>query len=79
MCFRIIKRETKKSDKHVVGLKDVDEGLQWDNLKTISLKTNNHTNPYSGHSTRKSKKLYRDKDKGLIGGVSAGLRALFWN
>ena len=61
--------DKQKSDKHVIGLKDVDEviavmGQPEDYIIEDDLKeaqTNNNA------SNRKSKKLYRDKEKGMIG------------
>nr|WP_314897112.1 PspC domain-containing protein [uncultured Flavobacterium sp.] len=71
--------EKQKSDKHVVGLKDVDEviavmGQPEDYIIEDELKAS-HT--YSDNTARRSKKLYRDKEKGMIGGVAAGLGHYF--
>jgi phage shock protein PspC (stress-responsive transcriptional regulator) len=71
--------EKQKSDKHVVGLKDVDEvitvmGQPEDYIIEDDLKT---AQPYGDNTTRRSKKLYRDKEKGMIGGVAAGLGHYF--
>ena len=71
--------EKQKSDKHVVGLKDVDEviaimGQPEDYIledESIVAKT------YGNNAPVRSKKLYRDKEKGMIGGVSAGLGHYF--
>lgn len=71
--------DKQKSDKHVIGLKDVDEviavmGQPEDYIIEDELKeaqTNNNA------SNRKSKKLYRDKEKGMIGGVASGLGHYF--
>ena len=71
--------EKQKSDKHVVGLKDVDEviaimGQPEDYIledESIVAKT------YGNNAPIRSKKLYRDKEKGMIGGVSAGLGHYF--
>ncbi|WP_269684035.1 PspC domain-containing protein [Flavobacterium lacustre] len=71
--------DKQKSDKHVIGLKDVDEviavmGQPEDYIIEDELKeaqTNNNS------SNRKSKKLYRDKEKGMIGGVASGLGHYF--
>ena len=71
--------DKQKSDKHVIGLKDVDEviavmGQPEDYIIEDDLKeaqTNNNA------SNRKSKKLYRDKEKGMIGGVASGLGHYF--
>jgi phage shock protein PspC (stress-responsive transcriptional regulator) len=71
--------EKQKSDKHVVGLKDVDEviavmGQPEDYIIEDELKG---SQTYSDNTTRRSKKLYRDKEKGMIGGVAAGLGHYF--
>ena len=71
--------EKQKSDKHVVGLKDVDEviavmGQPEDYIIEDELKG---SQPYSDNANRRSKKLYRDKEKGMIGGVAAGLGHYF--
>ena len=71
--------EKQKSDKHVVGLKDVDEviavmGQPEDYIIEDESSTSQKFNEYSGRST---KKLYRDKEKGMIGGVATGLGHYF--
>ncbi|KIA85157.1 PspC domain-containing protein [Flavobacterium sp. AED] len=71
--------EKQKSDKHVVGLKDVDEviavmGQPEDYIIEDELKG---SQTYSDNTNRRSKKLYRDKEKGMIGGVAAGLGHYF--
>ncbi len=71
--------EKQKSDKHVVGLKDVDEviavmGQPEDYIIEDDLKT---PSTYSENTNIRSKKLYRDKEKGMIGGVAAGLGHYF--
>ncbi|MFV5689052.1 PspC domain-containing protein [Flavobacterium sp. ZT3R25] len=71
--------DKQKSDKHVVGLKDVDEviavmGQPEDYIIEDELKVSNN---YSNNVNRRSKKLYRDKEKGMIGGVAAGLGHYF--
>jgi phage shock protein PspC (stress-responsive transcriptional regulator) len=65
------------SEKHVIGLKEIDEvitvmGQPEDYI--IEDETNIGNN---FHATKKSKKLYRDKEKGMIGGVAAGLSHYF--
>ena len=73
--------EKQKSDKHVVGLKDVDEvitvmGQPEDYI--IEDDTTNNQQSYNYSTTaRTSRKLYRDKDKGMLGGVAAGLGYYF--
>ena len=71
--------EKQISDKHVVGLKDVDEviavmGQPEDYIIEDELKG---SQTFSDSSNRRTKKLYRDKEKGMIGGVSAGLGHYF--
>lgn len=71
--------EKQVSDKHVVGLKDVDAviavmGQPEDYV--IEDETNTGAT-YNTGDYRKSKKLYRDRDKGMIGGVAAGLGHYF--
>ncbi|TDE07855.1 PspC domain-containing protein [Flavobacterium sandaracinum] len=71
--------EKQKSDKYVIGLKDVDEviavmGQPEDYIIEDELKG---TNTYNNNTTRRTKKLYRDREKGMIGGVSAGLGHYF--
>ncbi|RVT77506.1 PspC domain-containing protein [Flavobacterium sufflavum] len=72
--------EKQKSEKHVVGLKDVDEviaimGQPEDYI--IEDEPKNFENQYQYNPSRKSKKLYRDSEKGMIGGVAAGLSHYF--
>lgn len=71
--------EKQKSDKHVIGLKDVDEviavmGQPEDYIIEDEL---NSSKNYTDYTVRKSKKLYRDKEKGMIGGVASGLGHYF--
>ncbi|MFA9189470.1 PspC domain-containing protein [Flavobacterium magnesitis] len=71
--------EKQKSEKHVVGLKDVDEvisimGQPEDYIIEDEPKTENK---YHSTPSFKSKKLYRDGEKGMIGGVAAGLSHYF--
>ncbi|OMQ09977.1 PspC domain-containing protein [[Flexibacter] sp. ATCC 35103] len=71
--------EKQKSDKHVVGLKDVDEvivvmGQPEDYILEDEERSNQSFNEYG---SRKHKKLYRDKEKGMIGGVATGLGHYF--
>ncbi|WP_291287741.1 PspC domain-containing protein [Flavobacterium sp.] len=71
--------EKQKSDKHVVGLKDVDEvitvmGQPEDYILEDEEKT---SQSFSDYGARKHKKLYRDKEKGMIGGVATGLGHYF--
>ena len=66
--------EKQKSEKHVVGLKDVDEVIavmgQPEDYKIDDEETATPSNNYTSSKTRK---LYRDTDNGMIGGVLAGL------
>jgi len=71
--------EKQKSDKHVVGLKDVDEVItvmgQPEDYRIEDEESTNKS--YNDFGQRKHKKLYRDKEKGLIGGVATGLGHYF--
>jgi phage shock protein PspC (stress-responsive transcriptional regulator) len=71
--------EKQKTDKHVVGLKDVDEviAVMGQPEDYIIEEDNQPHQSFSGNTNRKSRKLYRDKDKGMIGGVAAGLGHYF--
>lgn len=71
--------EKQISEKHVVGLKDVDEviavmGQPEDYIIEDEGKSNQS---YANTGTRKNKKLYRDKENGMIGGVATGLGHYF--
>ncbi|WP_426095652.1 PspC domain-containing protein [Flavobacterium sp. DSR2-3-3] len=71
--------EKQKTDKYVIGLNDVDEviavmGQPEDYIIEDELKG---TNTYNSTATRATKKLYRDKEKGMIGGVASGLGHYF--
>jgi phage shock protein PspC (stress-responsive transcriptional regulator) len=71
--------EKQKSEKHVVGLKDVDEviavmGQPEDYILEDEAKSNQS---YNDNGSRRTKKLYRDKEKGMIGGVATGLGHYF--
>ncbi|MBG6110685.1 phage shock protein PspC (stress-responsive transcriptional regulator) [Flavobacterium sp. CG_9.10] len=70
--------EKQKSDKHVIGLKDLDEviAVMGQPEDYIIEEENQNTSTY-GNDTRQTKKLYRDKEKGMIGGVAAGLGHYF--
>ncbi|OCB76471.1 PspC domain-containing protein [Flavobacterium crassostreae] len=67
--------EKQKEDKRVVGLKDVDAVIavmgQPEDYIIEDETTSQHA--FGNHAHRSSKKLYRDKDKGMLGGVAAGL------
>ena len=70
--------EKQKSDKHVVSLKDVDEVIavmgQPEDYRIDDEETGNSTPNFS---FSKTKKLYRDTENGMIGGVLAGLGHYF--
>lgn len=70
--------DRQKTDKHVINLKDVDEVVavmgQPEDYR-IDDEANENTNTNFSGSGRK--KLYRDKDKGIIGGVCTGLGHYF--
>ena len=70
--------EKQKTDKHVVGLKDVDEVIavmgQPEDYKIDDEEAGNATPKYTSSNT---KKLYRDTENGMVGGVLAGLGHYF--
>jgi len=71
--------EKQKSEKHVVGLKDVDEviavmGQPEDYIIEEEIQSNQS---YANTGNRKNKKLYRDKENGMLGGVATGLGHYF--
>jgi len=71
--------ERQKSDKHVIHLKDVDEVVKVMGQPEDYRIDDDGSETTSGnfaYSTGR-KKLYRDKDKGLIGGVCTGLGHYF--
>src|SRR6186713_1217318 len=72
--------EKQKSEKHVVTLREVDEviavmGQPEDYIIEEDGPNTNTSNNYSAQTT--TKKLYRDKDNGMLGGVLAGLGHYF--
>jgi phage shock protein PspC (stress-responsive transcriptional regulator) len=72
--------EKQKSDKHVVGLKEVDEviavmGQPEDYI--IEDEPKAFENQYQQNTRVKSRKLYRDTENGMIGGVLSGLGHYF--
>ncbi|MDR6843815.1 PspC domain-containing protein [Flavobacterium granuli] len=73
--------EKQKTEKHVVTLREVDEvitvmGQPEDYI--IEEDGPNTTNNYNNYSApTSSRKLYRDKDNGMVGGVLAGLGHYF--
>jgi phage shock protein PspC (stress-responsive transcriptional regulator) len=73
--------EKQKSDKHVVGLKDVDEvitvmGQPEDYIIEDENSSNQQSYNFNSTNTR-SRKLYRDRGKGMLGGVASGLGYYF--
>ena len=73
--------EKQKTEKHVVGLKDVDDVIavmgQPEDYRIDEEGIGNSTTNYSSSSTTGNRKLYRDKDNGMIGGVLSGLGHYF--
>lgn len=71
--------EKQKSEKHVVGLKDIDEVIavmgQPEDYRIEEEENQNQS--FNDYGPRKHKKLYRDKEKGMIGGVATGLGHYF--
>lgn len=70
--------EKQKTDKHVVGMKDVDEVItvmgQPEDYRIDDEGTPSTT---SNFASSKNRKLYRDTENGMIGGVLAGLGHYF--
>lgn len=73
--------EKQKTEKHVVGLKDVDEVIavmgQPEDYRIDEEGIGNTTTNFSSSSSTGNRKLYRDKDNGMIGGVLSGLGHYF--
>jgi len=71
--------EKQKTEKHVVGMKDVDEVIavmgQPEDYRIDDEGTENTSTNFA--TTSSTRKLYRDKDNGMIGGVLAGLGHYF--
>jgi len=71
--------EKHTNDKQVINLKELDEIIavmgQPEDYRIEDENPQEKTNTYQ--DTKKSKKLYRDTDKGMIGGVAAGLGHYF--
>jgi phage shock protein PspC (stress-responsive transcriptional regulator) len=70
--------EKQKTDKHVVAMKDVDEVIavmgQPEDYRIDEEGTENTSTNFSSSKTRK---LYRDTENGMVGGVLAGLGHYF--
>ena len=70
--------EKQKSDKHVIVLKDVDEVIAvMGQPEDYIIEDDSTAEPVFKSTSRGTKKLYRDKEKGMIGGVSSGLGYYF--
>lgn len=74
--------EKQKTDKHVVGLKDLDEVIavmgQPEDYRIDEEGTENTSASFSSNSNySKTRKLYRDTENGMVGGVLAGLGHYF--
>ncbi len=73
--------EKQKSEKHVVGMKDVDEVItvmgQPEDYIIDDEGQNNSTSTSFTSTSGKSKKLYRDRDNAIVGGVLSGLGYYF--
>ena len=72
--------DKQKTDKHVVGLKDVDEVIavmgQPEDYRIDEEGTENTSTNFSSSSSQ-TRKLYRDTENGMVGGVLAGLGHYF--
>jgi phage shock protein PspC (stress-responsive transcriptional regulator) len=71
--------ENQKTDKQVVGLKEVDQviAVMGQPEDYIIEEDNHNSQSYGGAAPRRTKKLYRDTEKGMVSGVSAGLGHYF--
>jgi phage shock protein PspC (stress-responsive transcriptional regulator) len=73
--------EKQKSEKHVVSMKDVDEVIavmgQPEDYRIDDEETSNTTSTSFATTSGKSKKLYRDRDGAIVGGVLSGLGFYF--
>lgn len=74
--------EKHSSDKQVINLRELDEviavmGQPEDYRIDNEEEDSQQKNPQFDYSTRRIKKLYRDKDGGMLGGVLAGLGHYF--
>lgn len=65
------------SDKHVIGLKEIDEVIAVMGQPEDYIIEDDTKSEPAYRANKKVKKLYRDKDKGMIGGVAAGLSHYF--
>jgi phage shock protein PspC (stress-responsive transcriptional regulator) len=70
--------DRQKSDKHVINLKDVDAVVDvMGQPEDYKLDNDEETNSSQTFNNQRSKKFYRDKDNGIIGGVCTGLGHYF--
>lgn len=70
--------EKQKTDKHVVGMKDVDEVITvMGQPEDYRIDDEGAASTTPNFATSKTRKLYRDKENGMIGGVLAGLGHYF--
>ena len=71
--------DKQKTDKYVIGLKDVDEVIAVMGQPEDYIIEDDFKEANTAYSTasRRTKKLYRDREKGMIGGVAAGLGYYF--
>ncbi len=73
--------EKQKTDKHVVGMKDVDEVItvmgQPEDYRIDDEGIGSTTSNFTSPSASNTRKLYRDSENGMIGGVLAGLGHYF--
>ena len=73
--------EKQKTDKHVVGMKDVDEVItvmgQPEDYRIDDEGIGSTTSNFTSSSASNTRKLYRDSENGMIGGVLAGLGHYF--
>jgi phage shock protein PspC (stress-responsive transcriptional regulator) len=73
--------EKQKTEKHVVGMKDVDEVIavmgQPEDYRIDDEGASNTTSASFATTSGKSKKLYRDRDGAIVGGVLSGLGYYF--
>lgn len=69
--------EKLKSDKQVISMKDLDEVIAVMGEPQDYRLDNEEPTPQSSYNTPKTKKLYRDTDEGVLGGVLSGLGHYF--
>ncbi len=70
--------EKQKSDKHIIGLNELDEVIAiMGQPEDYIIEDDAQASQTYTNTSRISKKLYRDTEKGMIGGVAAGLGHYF--